>query len=338
MSKHSSFRWLIVPALFMAGLLFAVNAQSATGIGVFLDQNYSVQGEQGPVLSATAFNDGPPVAVDIHVGIISQDGTIYEYPDWNTGLRPWLPGFTLPQNFNFPASPLFQVGNSLQPGIWSAFAAFTVPGTLEILSLDITPFSVISNVAGGASFGALSMTHMQTAAGTEVDAGGLFIQSDGNLDSALQGYEGQQPGLDQCVFTQIAIDLGAVPNINFVTLDAGNTLQVSSAVGGAVPLPKDLDAAGFGYTLYSAAEGQPTAGFFQSGVNYIFEGFGGTQVGAFAVSVNAPAPLNLTQPAMGSFATHNAAAALPLVWDGNMGVGDVHVSLSGSDLTQQLFN
>lgn len=333
MSKHKSFRWFIIPALVVFVVFFAVNVQSDTGVGVFIDQNYAVQGEQGPELSATAFNNGPPVAVDIHVGIISQDGTIYEYPDWNTNLRPWLPGFTLPQNFNFPLSPLFQVGKELQPGLWRAFAAFTVPGTLQILSLDLTPFSIVSNVAGGASFGGLSLTHMQTVAGAEVDAGGVFIQSDGDLDSTLQGYEGQRPGLDQCVFTQIPIDLSAIPDIDFITLDAGNALQVSSSVGNVVQLPKDMDAAGFGFTVYNAPEGQPTTGFFQGGVDYTFQGFGGTQINSFTVSVNAPTPLNLTQPTIGSVTTHNSATSLPLAWDGNKGVGEVSVSLSGSDFS-----
>lgn len=333
MSKQISFKWLIVPALLMSGLLLAVNVQSDTGVGVFVDQGYSIQGEQGPELSATAFNNGPPVAVDIHVGIISQDGTIYEYPDWNTNLRPWLPGFTLPRNFNFPLSPLFQVKQGLQPGLWRAFAAFTVPGTLQILSLDLTPFSIVSNVAGGASFGALTMTQMQTATATEVDAGGIFIQSDKDLDSTLQGYEGQRPGLNQCVFTQVPIDFGTIPNINFITLDAGNALEVSSSVGSVVQLPKDMDAAGFGFTVYNTPDGQPPSGFYRGGVNYTFKGFGGPQVSSFIVSVNAPTPLNLTQPAMGSFATHNSATNLPLVWDGNKGVGEVSVSLSGSDFS-----
>ena len=333
MSKQISFRWFIVPALLMCGLLLAVNVQSDTGVGVFIDQSYSVQGEQGPELSATAFNNGPPIAVDIHVGIISQDGTIYEYPDWNTNLHPWLPRFTLPQNFNLPVSSLFQIEKGLQPGLWRAFAAFTVPGTLQILSLDLTPFSIVSNVSGGASFGALSLTHMQTVAGTEVDAGGIFIQSDEDLDSTLQGYEGQRPGLDQCVFTQIPIDLGAILDIDFITLDAGSALQVSSSVGSVVPLPKDMDAAGFGFTVYNTPDAQPTSGFFQGGVNYTFKGFGGTQVNSFTVSVNAPTPLNLTQPAIGSFATHNSSANLPLAWDGNKGVGEVNVSLSGSDFS-----
>jgi hypothetical protein len=324
---------------FFVGIAFIfiwiIPAQADIGAGIFVDKSYFTQNEDSLTVSISAFNDGASETVDVHIGFISQGGDIYEYPDWNTALKPWLSSYTLPGNFNLPSTELFTLPLTVPPGIYSAFIALTAPGsTTNIKSLEIVPIVVAPVAANSSSFGALSMSYWQTPGGISVDAGGAFIQSDIDLKQSLASYEGEQPPLDQCVLNEIPIDFGSIPTINFSTLDAGNSLQLSAATVGSTNLVKDPEAGSLGYTFYAAPEGEPTTGFYSGKSNYTFRGFGGPQVSSFAVSVQAPSPLNLTQPAPGISFLHNALNDLVLEWSGNNGIGTVDASISGSSLSK----
>jgi hypothetical protein len=320
---------LVLPFLGIAS-----GASADTEIGVFVSDTLITAGEEAPQVSVSGFNTDPPVTVDVHLGLIAPNGTIYEYPNWNTSLQPWLSNFTLPEGFTFPPTPVFQAGavpGGLTPGIWQAAAALTVPGTLQIVDLTLTPFNVATDAAAGSVFGALSLSRQQTFDGAEVDAGGLFAQSTTDLDELVQGIEGEQPGLEQCLFNEIALDFGFI-GIGIQTLDAGTALSVSSAATGALALPQDPDAASLGFFVYAAQEPVDSSNY-QGGAGYRFQGTGGAQIGPFTTpEVVAPPPLDLTQPPLSATASHPAATDLELAWSGNNGVGEVEVELSGTKI------
>jgi hypothetical protein len=134
------------------------------------------------------------------------------------------------------------------------------------------------------------------------------------------------------VLNEIPIDFTTIPSISVDTLDAGNALQlVNVSAGTALQLPKDPDAASFGFDLYAATN--PPASSYQGGANYQFTGPGGSEIGPFAVNVPAPQALNLIQPPLSASYSHNAATPLNLQWDGAKGVGEVNVELSGATLS-----
>jgi hypothetical protein len=321
-------------ALSLLPILGAATVSSAdTEIGVFVSDTLITAGEESPQVSVSGFNTDAPVALDVHVGLIAPNGTIYEYSNWNTNLQPWLPNFTIPQGFSIPPTPLFQAGavpGGLTPGIWLAAAALTVPGTLEIVDLEFAPFNVASDSAAGSTFGALSLSRLQTFGGVEVDAGGLFAQSTADLGSLVEGIEGEQPNLEQCVFNEIELDFGFI-GIGIQTLDAGAALSVSSAATGALALPQDPDAAALGFFVYAAQEPVDPSNY-QGGAGYRFQGTGGSQLGPFTTpEVVAPPPLDLIQPPLSPSASHPADTDLELAWSGNNGVGEVEVELSGTN-------
>lgn len=320
------------PCLGIALIFFwVIPSQADFGAGIFVDKSYYTQNEDSLTVSISAFNNGASEMVDVHIGLISQSGVIYEYPDWNTNLKPWISFYTLPENFNFPSSELFTLPLTVPPGAYNAFVALTAPGsTTNIKSLEIVPIFVAPVAANSSSFGTVFMDYWQTPDGIEVDAGGAFIQSDINLKQSLASYEGEQPSLEQCVFNEIPIDLNAIDTVNFRTLDAGYNLQISSTTKGSTNLLKDSDAESFGYIIYNASDGEPTSDFYSDKAYYTFQGFGGSQVSPFAVSVQAPSPLNLTQPVLSISSSHNASNSLALEWSGNDGIGTVDVSISGA--------
>lgn len=333
MLSHQALRYviscLILLCFGVSGIAFA-----ESGIGIYLNQSYFAPGQGTPQLSVSAFNTETPIMVDVHVGVIAQDGTIYEYPDWNTKLKPWLSSISLPQNFNYPVTPVVTLPNAIPSGIWTAFAAFTEPGTINIISLDVASFNMLPATANSSSYGALYLTHSQTPTGMDVASGGFFAQTSRNIEELIENFDGQQPGLEQCVFNETAIDISAIQGFQVNTLDAGDALQLSSSTGLLTSLPKDVDAESVGFIVYTAPDGQLGSGFYQGGANYTFQGFGGQDIQPFSVGVSAPPPLTLTQPALNMSASHNTASDLPLLWNGNGGVGEVHASLSGTDLTK----
>ena len=311
-----------------------INAFAQSGIGIYLDRNYFAPGQGAPQLSISAFNSETPVTVDVHVGVIAENGTIYEYPDWNTRLKPWLSGVSLPQTFNYPVTPIVTLPNVLPSGVWTAFAALTEPGTTDIISIDLAPFNILPDTASGSSYGSLYLSLSQTPTGTNVAAGGTFAQTSNAIQDLIESFDGQQPGLEQCVFNEVTIDISNIEGIQLTTLDAGDALQLSSSTGLSASLFKNVDAESLGYALYAAPDGQLGSSFFQGDANYTFQGFGGPDIQPFTVGVRAPPPLTLTQPMLSSSASHNTTGDLQLMWNGNGGVGEVHASLSGTDLSK----
>jgi hypothetical protein len=305
-----------------------------TGIGVFVNQNLFELGGETPQISVSGFNSAGVTPVDVHVGVIAPNGVVYEFPDWNTQLNPWLSNFSMPPGFSYPAAQAFNLDDfpgGLSAGVWYAAAALTVPGTMNIIDLAMTPFNVVDPSLSGSKFGFMSFAHFQTAAGSDVDASGGFVEAGESLQNAVSSSQGQQPGLNQCVFNEIPLNPSTtVPS--FQTLDAGSSIELSASSGGAVDLPRNEQAFNaLGMIFYHGVDGQPDSAFYQGGAAYTFTGLGGSQISPFTTpTLVAPAPLNLTQPVLSATLAHNTASDLALEWDGNNGVGEVHVDLAGS--------
>jgi hypothetical protein len=321
----------IVIACFVA--LLGTQAVANPQVGIYVEK-YFLENAQGQTqkISVSGSSTGAE-NVDVHVGLIAPDGTIYEFPNWNTTFQPWLENLALPANFLFPASFVFdaaQFPGGVTPGIWYAAAALTEPGTLRFIDVELVPFHVVDATAGadGTVYGALGFNRQQTISGAEVSADGVFIDVSGELEELVAAYVGTTPDINQCVLNQTAVDLSVIPNLTVDTLDAGNPLTLASPAA-TLNLPKDADAASSGFNVYTAVNPSPT--FYQGGVNYTFAGTGGSDLGAFSVAVAAPAPLNLTQPSLGlgSYA-HNASQPLTLQWTGGSGVGEVSANLSAT--------
>ncbi|MGB5833337.1 MAG: hypothetical protein WBG92_15275 [Thiohalocapsa sp.] len=267
--------------------------------------------------------------VDVHIGIVSSDGTIYEYPDGNTILRPWLKDIALSETFKFPGAPIVTLP-PLPVGTWRAFAAFTEPGTTDIVSLDLAPFKIlpesVPELDGDPIYGLLALTRGQSPSGTNVDALGVFVQS-ANVETVLSafGRGADGVGVDECAFNQAGSLLTQAGSFN--TLDAGASLSVKPSGGSAITVPQDFLLL---FPYYTAAA---APSFYQGGKNYTFSGKGDgfKAITGFSTSVTAPQPLTIVQPPLSDSLTHNANLNLPLSWNGNNGVGVVEVLVAGGD-------
>lgn len=334
--KHQKRTHWLVLVLFLVGSAFSTHALAETEIGISLNRDHFTPGEEAPVLYVSGFNDQEPRTVDVHVGYFDQDGTIYEFPDWNTSLHPWVSGLVLPQNFEYPATPLQPVPADLPPGIYTAFAALTEPGTINIISLDTAQFSKLDDTPGavfgsGERYGFVSLSHFQTATESSVSAGGSFIQdeTEDGVGDFIEDFQGEVPDLDQCVYSESTFDYTQLPAVQISTLDAGQSLELTSPAGTSAFLQKEATGE---FISYSTESEQLDPNFYQDGT-YTFFGPGGPDVSPFSVSVSAPGSLTLTQPAVSTSATHNAASDLQLVWNGNGSVGEVYVSISATDFS-----
>lgn len=319
-------------AIVIAAGVSASSASAATKIGVFVGEYFLpyASGVSQPI-SVSGFSSERK-DVDVHVGLIAPSGKIYEFPDWNTRLQPWFSNLTLPAGFTFPATFVFdaaQVPGGLTPGTWNAAVALTEPGTLKFIDVKVVPFSVVDEASGGngTRYGALNFERQQSFAGIDVMADGVFLDVSGNLEDLVGSYLGTVPNINECVLNEIPIDLSAIPELDVLTLDAGNALHLMSP-GSSVVLPKDGSAASSGYVVYSAPDLAPSV--YRGGETYAFEGDGGSQLSGFRVSVAAPPALTLVQPAVSGSSTHDASNPLVLKWVGGTGTGEVIANLSAA--------
>ena len=325
-------RWCGI-ALVAAVLAFTgPGAFAATEVGIYAEKSFIEKSEPVQQISVAARSD-EQVIVDVHIGLIAPDQTIYEYPNWNTSLTPWLSSFTLPAGFEFSATEIFnaaQLPGDLVPGVWYAAIALTEPGTLNFVAVALAPFRVVDEASNdGTVYGSVSLSRLQSNVGVNVEAGGVFVDVDGTLDDLKDAYLGNPPDIDQCVLYEIPIDISAIPDLDVNTQDAGSSLRVVKP-GTVLQVPKDSDSASQGFEVYSASA---STDFYQGNVVYRFEGNGGMDIGGFATSVKAPPPLTLSQPPVTGVYSHNASTPLQLMWDATAGLGEVNVSLVGSTLS-----
>ena len=312
-------------------------AQDPT-IMTFTDKTSYIIGDDATLnLSAMAMNLGPEITLDVHLAIIAPGGAIYELPDMNTSLNPWFPNLTLPSFFMFGPASLgsFSIGSFPlnQAGDYVAAAAYTRPGTLEFVGeLAWTPFTIMNQGTSAGSYGHLyldwskSFDELAPDGEVWVMAGGLFFE--------VYEEERRREALDKdemeygCEVTTWDWENGGETTYSKY-LDAGAKLDMFGSPLGTVALPK------FSYMdmiqYYPADE--MVEGHYSGGSNYTFEGYGGPDVGAFTVSVVAPAPVVLYAPTLYPVPEINRSQDLNVSWEGT-GVGDVFVSITSYDIDQ----
>jgi len=319
--------------IFTAALLSHA-AMAEVGIGLFIDGAFLKPGQTLPQLMVSGYNTGTSRPVDVHIGLIAPDNTIYEYPDWNTHLRPWLSHFILPANFHFPATAIElpqTLRTDTKPGVWYAAAALTEPGTMNLLALEMIPFAVTQGGANSVRYGVLSLSIHQSTSGIETQASGIFYEAQSSdLASLVRSISGVAPQLDQCVFNEITLDLSvALSGRSINTLDAGPALTLLG--NGEQTIPKStLDQT----HVYGTNAGQLATSYYQGGTRYRYQGPGGTNIAPFVTAdLPAPPPLQLFEPAL-SLQSHPVSQNLLLKWQGQHGVGEVIVSLSSATLSK----
>lgn len=270
--------------------------------------------------------------VDVHVGLIAPDGTIYEYPDWNTNLDPWLHDMVLPAGFSYPPTVTFDardVPGGLTPGTWQVAAALTEPGTTNFIHVSTASFTVLDDEASDNGFrlGALLLQQDNNNDGfslISLSARAFFYESSDNTF--------QDTGtIDECNIVESQTDDPKFLTDDPKFLNAGDFIQLSGP-GFAV----DLFNTNFGSYLTNGF-GSIEPSFYHAGETYRFQGFGGSDVGAFVVDITAPQLLSLFTPAEGVGGTlyqHPASSDLQVNWSNNSdGVGDVIARLAGETET-----
>lgn len=325
MNKLQSYCTVI--CLFVMAANFQAHANDVS-IGLFTDMQTFTPGGATPVLSVTAQNSGPMVFQDVHLGVISPDGMIYEFPDWNQSLQPWLPNFGIPANLDLPNTVITNLDSfpgGLTSGIWQAFFVLTDPGTLDINDIQLVGFNVVSADDSGSSYGIVSIGRTQTNSGLEVTAGGVFYQANTSFPDLIGQIQGQTPGIDQCVFNELFNDLSAIGAINIITLDAGQQ-SLNNGIS-TIQLDKKAESS---FIIYEA-DPDPSLSYFDNGTSFTFTGTGGPGAGAFSVGVPTTKPFNLISPPPGVDLTINSSQNLVLTWENNnFGTGEVTADLAGA--------
>ncbi len=322
---------------FLPVLLLAAAATPATdvGIDVFLDYPGYSQGERIDFYVSGFNREATPETVDIHMGVIAPDGTIYEYPDWNTTLTPWLPSHTLPPNLRFPAT---RIGNldafpaTLEPGKVYRFAvALTRPGTLEILSSSSKPFKIVLDEGDTRQAYAIVIAHGSTPSENippvTASTGG-FLRYSTDLHALGEKFRQMSPKIDQCLLHRLPSTLEElIGKENITYLDAGPTLVLRSTPTGEIHLDRQID--GKGSISYAPIPFNLPEEIYQSGKTYTISVPGSEEFSAFNLNVAAPGEIVVTQPEPTTFGTIDSRDDFILRWLGNDGVGEIGVTLTG---------
>ncbi len=339
--------------IFLLGLLFIFSTLAKAGptIGVFLDNTIvSSESETFPSFWVSGQGGSQPVVADVHVALVSPSGEIYEFPNWNTKLKPWLPHFTIRSGLKVNPIRLSDLGKlpfQLTPGAWRLAGALTKPGTLEFISLDIQSFFVsppASSDGKNLRIGSISASAIKSASGgtlgipvnvsTNKSVSGSFLEICINPDLKKVSSEelsdlARDQKIDECRIIKVDSNIPSVeptpPACETSFLDAGPQLTFASSKAGSVPVPQDANSASLGLLTYRT---DLPESFFQSEATYTLSGPGGPDVGPFKTRLRI-APLSVTSPnLLSGTATLNPNAPLEVRWNGQGGQGDVMVMLT----------
>ena len=306
------------------------------GIGVFLDRPfYSV--DQPIDFYISGFNrDTNAEVVDVHVGVIDGNGSIYEYPNWNQNLVPWLSSFVLPANFKLPVTLLGNLNNfpgGLKPGSYHLVVAFTSPNTLDILSFNKVAFKVI-NMNGTLTNGGIQLSRanggsqpiLNIEVGPEIleiiktqtiplTVGQAAFHREKLPSNFKEEIDKIYTNIEQCKFSELPFE-------NPVGIDAGSSLSLNSSMVGSIVLEK-IDNNDIGYGNFFIADS-----FYQAGQSYTVLSNGSADIPAFSVTTVAPKEIFVTQPS--TFLTNvDSSQDFVIQWQGNDGVGEIDILLSG---------
>lgn len=333
-------QFLFIAIVFLISQLYSKTVIAEVGMGVFTHlQGYEVN--ESIDISISGFNaSSNPETVDVHLGLIKSDGTIYEYPDWNTNLTPWLSSFIIPANFQLQPTFLDTLASfpgGLTPGKYRLAAALTKPGTLDILSLNILNFWVIDGsnpwITGGTVLGRADSPKFPDFS-PFVNIAAVFEEIHFDPIQFKQELEPSVPNIEECLFTLVPGELERiVGEDNVIKLDAGASITVTSSNNTSAILNRVNNGSnGFGYSLNASLNQD----FYLSNQNYALSGNGSSKITPFNVNLTAPEILVVTQPDMATLNSINSSTDLKILWQGNHGVGEVQVSLSASKATARV--
>ncbi len=306
----------------VSNFMFASPAFSDVGISAFLNEFIYPAG-QTVDFYISGYNRGENTEkVDIHIGIIDGKGEIYEYPNWNTKLDPWLSSFAIPANFQLPVTLLGNLNNfpgGLKPGAYQLAVALTTPNTLELLSFNTIAFKVLS-LKKTVTSGGISFAHGQSANNITppiASAAGGFLKVDpADINDLQTPLAELNVGIEQCRFAKDPANLDA-------NLDAGAELILGSPAAGDIILKKSTKSLSYG------AIPMPPESFYQPGQRYTVSAEGGKDISAFNVSAIAPKDIIVTEPDLTTLKSVDSRQDFILRWKGNRGVGEINVALQG---------
>ncbi len=316
-------------------LLFSTLSYADITIGVFSSTQTHNIGDELPVISLFASNPDGEIDKDVHIGMISPNNVIYEYPNWNTNLQPWLPSFTIPANFQLGNTNIFTpagIPGGLTQGIWQIYFALTEPGTLnithlQIIDLNIVDLTSIPNAGVGSRYGSVSLVRVDASVLNQVSISGTgtFLQADTGITDLIGSLEeevGEEPVIDQCVFNQHDNNPSSPnpPNLMLTPLDAGN---ITITANETINMDKTVAPDSIFYRV------NPDNVFFDSSANFTFSSSGSNQLGSFNVTVPSTNVFTLIEPSGVNFEA-DPGQDFNLVWaNNNFGSGEVIVTLVG---------
>jgi hypothetical protein len=304
------------------------------GIGIFTyeDCNCGLTDNDFSFMISGFNKESVAQPVDVHVGLIAEDGTIYEYPDFNTNLTPWLPNFQLPASFSYPPTltgDLTQFPGGLKPGVYHLAAALTEPGTLNLLAMNTRVIKVIANQTGFTLAKVFFGREQRYDATGDTDpalyvlASGIFEQYAGSTTNLVDD-QSNTATLEQCVFSSETI-ADVAPDIGSATyLDAGTSLQLIPAGKQAITLEAYPHQSGM---LYSQTLSDSD---YQDDTTYRFTGSGGVSFPAFDISAKAPPRIVLNSPNLDQLKYLDTSRDLPVQWTARNGVDEISVCLTAT--------
>ena len=307
-----------------------------TKVGIFIDKPFYNVNEIPKIFVSGVNRELESRIVDVHVGLIDPSGKIYEYPDWNTILSPLYPSVELPAGFEFPVTLLANAPGfpaEFMPGLWHAGVALTIPGSFEIISSQIVPFSMFFSTEGiERKFGKVLLKLEDD----NVTLQGGFLSLSGIFSDTVAFIDGPQTEIEQCSMGIIGFNiLSFEPDINARFLDAGSNFFVTANSGVEQKLTKSDPKA---FTNYSTTAPNLPFEFYQTGETYTLTSQGGADIGSFRASVIAPRPIvvmNYPNPA--EPLVINSNQNLELQWNGNDGIGEVIVTLLVPSFTSDTY-
>ena len=96
--------------------------------------------------SLAVTNNGLGVLVDVYLGFVLPDGSIFTFGDTGLvdGLRPWLTGTPVPPDFSFGPEVIFelQVPDGMMVGNYLFAAMLTSPDAFSPMSFSATEFEI----------------------------------------------------------------------------------------------------------------------------------------------------------------------------------------------------
>ncbi len=116
-------------------------------IDVSMDKNSYMPGEI-PRISISGYNNtNTPKIMNVLLAVFGPDGAEYDYPGWITATEPWLPSYTIPQNYQLPSTFLTTLESvpELTPGKWYVSAILQDPSSGNVVSLKVYPFTMGSS-------------------------------------------------------------------------------------------------------------------------------------------------------------------------------------------------